>query len=386
MEGVAKALGMSIVTGLSGNEIYCIHQLEMTPGDLVIGNSVFSMGFLGSIASAARTLAGGEVTQVTRVIHDGRKLALDRLLQETKQRGGTAVTGVTSELLWHGGGVEFLSVGSSLKHQSGELGEFSTSSGGQELFCQLDSGFKPLHFAFGNVAYSIGITGGLGGFFQSLARGEVTQYSEVFNKTRHLALERIEEDAKSYGANAVVGIRTSILPLMGTTEMLMIGTASHHPALGPQFSERPITSHLTCQEMWNLIHLGYMPVRLVLGVSVYSLGFTGGITAALRGFIRGEITELTTLIYDARENAILQIAKEADACGADEVVGIKTFISQLGGNMIEFMAVGTAVKKMDGIGTKSEQLPPQALVKDEDTVIKPSRVAGYSAKNLNTGS
>lgn len=377
---------MSIVTGLSGNEIYCIHQLEMTPGDLVIGNSVFSMGFVGSIASAARTLAGGEVTQVTRVIHDGRKLALDRLLQETKQRGGTAVTGVTSELLWHGGGVEFLSVGSSLKHQPGELGEFSTSSGGQELFCQLDSGFKPLHFAFGNVAYSIGITGGLGGFFQSFARGEVTQYSEVFNKTRHLALERIEEDAKSYGANAVVGIRTSILPLMGTTEMLMIGTASHHPALGPQFSERPITSHLTCQEMWNLIHLGYMPVRLVLGVSVYSLGFTGGIMAALRGFIRGEITELTTLIYDARENAILQIAKEADACGADEVVGIKTFISQLGGNMIEFMAVGTAVKKMDGIGTKSEQLPPQALVKDEDTVIKPSRVAGYSAKNLNTGS
>ena len=377
---------MSIVTGLSGNEIYCIDQLEMTPGDLVIGNSVFSMGFVGSIASAARTLAGGEVTQVTRVIHDGRKLALDRLLQETKQRGGTAVTGVTSELLWHGGGVEFLSVGSSLKHQPGELGEFSTSSGGQELFCQLDSGFKPLHFAFGNVAYSIGISGGLGGFFQSLARGEVTQYSEVFNKTRHLALERIEEDAKSYGANAVVGIRTSILPLMGTTEMLMIGTASHHPALGPQFSERPITSHLTCQEMWNLIHLGYMPIRLVLGVSVYSLGFTGGITAALRGFIRGEITELTTLIYDARENAILQIAKEADACGADEVVGIKTFISQLGGNMIEFMAVGTAVKKMDGIGTKSEQLPPQALVKDEDTVIKPSRVAGYSARNLNSGS
>ena len=54
--------------------------------------------------------------------------------------------------------------------------------------------------------------------------------------------------------------------------------------------------------------------------------------------------------------------------------------------MIEFMAVGTAVKKMDGIATKSDQLPPQALVKDEDTVIKPSRVAGYTAKNLNTGS
>ena len=377
---------MSIVTGLSGNEIYCIDRLGMSPGDLVIGNSVFSMGFVGSIASAARTLAGGEVTQVTQVIHDGRKLALDRLLKEGKQRGGTAVTGVTSELLWHGGGVEFLSVGSSLKHQNEELGEFSTSSGGQELFCQLDAGFRPIHFAFGNVAYSIGIGGGIGGFLQSFARGEVTQFSEVFNKTRHLALERIEADARSYGANAVVGIRTSILPMMGTTEMLMIGTASRHPVLGPEYSERPITSHLTCQEMWNLMRLGYMPIRLVLGVSVYSLGLTGGIMAALRGFVRGEITELTTLIYDARENAILQIAKEADACGADEVVGIKTFISQLGSNMIEFMAVGTAAKKMKGIKPASEQLPPQALVRDEDTVIKPSRTSGFAGKNLNAGS
>jgi uncharacterized protein YbjQ (UPF0145 family) len=377
---------MSIVTGLSGNEIYCIDRLGMAPGDLVIGNSVFSMGFIGSIASAARTLAGGEVTQVTQVIHDGRKLALDRLLQESKQRAGSAVTGVTSELLWHGGNVEFLSVGSSLKHdQHDELGEFSTSAGGQELFCQIDAGFRPIHFAFGNVAYSIGVAGGLGGFFQSFSRGEVTQYSEVFNKTRHLALERIEQEAKSYGANSVVGIRTSILPLMGTTEMLMIGTASRHPALGPEFDERPITSHLTCQEMWNLIRLGYMPIRLVLGVSVYALGLAGGISAMFRGLARGEINQLTTLIYDARENAILQIAKEADACGADEVVGIKTFISQLGQNMIEFMAVGTAAKKMEGLGTKSEQLPPQALVRDEDTVIKPSRAAGYVAKNLNTG-
>ena len=377
---------MSIVTGLSGNEIYCIDQLGMKAGDLVIGNSVFSMGFIGSIASAARTLAGGEVTQVTSVIHDGRRLSLERLEQEAKQRGGTAVTGVTSELLWHGGNVEFLSVGSSLNHDTEALPEFTTSSGGQELFCQLDAGFQPIHFAFGNVAYSIGISGGLGGFLQSFTRGEVTQYSQVFNKTRHLALERIEEDAKKYGANAVVGIRTSILPLMGATEMLMIGTASKHPALGEEFNERPITSHLSCQEMWNLIRLGYMPIRLVLGVSVYSLGITGGIMAAFRGLARGEISELTTLIYDARENAILQIAKEADDCGADEVVGIKTFISQLGSNMIEFMAVGTAVKKMDGIGTKSEQLPPQAFIKDEDTVIKPSAQSAYAARNLNRGS
>ncbi len=377
---------MSIVTGLSGNEIYCLDRLGYRPGDLVIGNSVNSMGFLGSISSAARTLVGGEVTQVTQVIHDGRQLAIDRLLKESEQRGGKAVTGLTSELMWQSGGVEFLSVGSCLAPKSEEaLTGFSTSAAGQELYCQIDAGFIPIHFAFGNVAYSIGVGGGLGGFLQSFRRGEVTQFSEVFNKTRHLALERIEDEARRFGANCVVGIRTSIMPLMGTTEMLMIGTASRHPALGPEFDQRPMTSHLTCAEMWNLIHLGFMPIRLVLGVSVYSVGFSGGVMAALRGLQRGEITELTTLIYDARENAILQIAKEADACGADEVVGLKTFISHLGGNIIEFMVVGTAVKRVEGLTTKSEHLPPQALVKDEDTVIKPSGLGGF-ARNLNTGS
>jgi uncharacterized protein YbjQ (UPF0145 family) len=376
---------VSVVTGLSGNEIYCIDRLGYRAGDLVIGNSVNSMGFLGSLSSAARTLVGGEVTQVTDVIHEGRQLAISRLLKESEQRGGAAVTGLTSELMWQSGGVEFLSVGSCISPKDGgSHTAFSSSSGGQELFCQIDAGFTPIHFAFGNVAYSIGVGGGLGGFLQSFKRGEVTQFSEIFNKTRHLALERIEAEARRFGANAVVGIRTSIMPLMGTTEMLMLGTASRHPALGPEYDQRPMTSHLTCSEMWNLIHLGYMPIRLVLGVSVYSVGFSGGIMAAFRGLQKGEITELTTLIYDARENAILQIAKEADACGADEVVGLKTFISQLGGNTLELMLVGTAVKKMQGLATKSEHLPPQALVKDEDTVVKPSVLAGF-AKNLNAG-
>ena len=377
---------MPFVTGLSGNEIYCLDKLGYQLGDLVIGNSVYSMGFIGGLTSIARTLAGGEVTQVTEVIHDGRQLAVDRLLKESEQRGGSAVTGLTSELLWHGGSIEFLSVGSSIRHPEPEYQGFSSSAGGQELFCQMDAGFHPIHFAFGNVAYSIGVGGGIGGLLQAFRRGEVTQFSEIFNKTRHLALQRIEDEARRFGANAVVGIRTSILPFGGAKEMLMIGTASRHEALGEEFTERPVTSHLTCQETWNLIHLGYMPIRLVLGVSVYSLGIVGGITSAFRQLQRGEINELTTLIYDARENAILQIAKEAELCKADEVVGIKTFISQLGSGMIEFMAVGTAVRKMDGLKTKSENLPPQALVKDEDTVIKPSLVNGMGSKNLNTGS
>jgi hypothetical protein len=39
-----------------------------------------------------------------------------------------------------------------------------------------------------------------------------------------------------------------------------------------QYNANPVTSDMTSQEMWNLANLGYLPVRLVMGVSVYSLG------------------------------------------------------------------------------------------------------------------
>ena len=48
---------MAVMTGLSGNEMYCLHLKGLQPGDLVIGNSVFSVGFVGGIGSGLRTLA-----------------------------------------------------------------------------------------------------------------------------------------------------------------------------------------------------------------------------------------------------------------------------------------------------------------------------------------
>ncbi|MDP8997176.1 MAG: hypothetical protein M3O03_09270, partial [Pseudomonadota bacterium] len=63
---------MAKVTGLSGNEIYCLALKDYAPGELVVGNSVNSMGFLGSIGAGMRNLLGGEVPQVTQAIEEGR--------------------------------------------------------------------------------------------------------------------------------------------------------------------------------------------------------------------------------------------------------------------------------------------------------------------------
>lgn len=362
---------MPIMTGLSGNEIYCLQLKGITPGELVVGNSVHSLGFLGGIGAGLQGVFGGEVTNITEIINEGRRQSFERMQKEALQHGAQGITSVTSELRRFQGNVEFLSVASAV-HESGATGPgsgvFSTSGNGQELYCQLDAGYRPLHFVFGNVAYSVGVAGGIFGALKSLGRGEIKEYSDIFNHTRHLALQRITAEARIAGANAVVGIETRIMPFRGVHEMLMLGTASHNPALPASATQTPVTSDLTCEEMWNLTNLGYAPVKLVLGTAVYSLGVVGGLKAMFKSFTRGEISDLTSLVYDAREHALGLIKAEAEAIGADDVVGIKTHIHELG-NLIEFMAIGTAVKKIPGLTTATPQLPPQAIIKDRDTWV-----------------
>ena len=44
-----------MMTGLSGNEIYCLAQKGWAPGNIVVGNSVWSIGFVRGITSSLRT-------------------------------------------------------------------------------------------------------------------------------------------------------------------------------------------------------------------------------------------------------------------------------------------------------------------------------------------
>lgn len=375
----------TIMTGLTGNELYCLNKKGLDPGNLVVGNSVFSLGFIGSIASGIKTLTGGEVSAVTKVIHDGRQQSFLRMMEEARNHSGTGITGVSSELLFHGSNVEFLSIGSTVHDEQGDppagTEPFSTSANGQELYCQMDCGFSPIKFVFGNVAYSIGVGGGIMGGLRSLARGEVIEYSNALNTTRHLALQRISDEARAAGANAVLGIQTSISPISAMQEMVMIGTASHHPGLPAEFSETPITSGLTNEEMWNLINMGYCPVKLVLAASVFSVGLLGGVSAMLKSFVRGEISELTELIYHARAKALNKVQEDAARSGADDVVGVKTYVYDLGGGIIELLAIGTAIKKMPEMKTQSPALIPQAIIKEVSTFT--NTIQSTTAVNLN---
>jgi uncharacterized protein YbjQ (UPF0145 family) len=359
-----------LISGMSGNEIYCLSLKGFLPGEIAVGNSVRSLGVLGGIGSSMQALAGGEIANITALISEGRHAAISRMEDEARKHGAVGVTGVTSELKTLSGYTEFLSQGTAV-HAQGAADSphpFTTSASGIEMYCHLDAGYTPMKFVMGNVAYALGLGRGFTGGLRTMAKGEVHEYSEMYNGIRHLALMRLKQEAAAIGANAVVDIGVDIRPFgPGIVELLMTGTAAHHPRL----AERPrpehvVTSELTGEELWNLARLGYAPVDLVMATSVFSLGVVGGIGAMFSGLSRGEISELTSLVYHARENCIELLRKEATRIGAERVIGANLHIRELSPGLIEVVAIGTAARPAPDMAPATPALIPQAVITDRE--------------------
>lgn len=359
------------VCSLSGNEIFCLQLKGFFPSEIVVGNSVRSLGLAGAIGSGFRTLAGGEVENITELISEGRHAAISRLIEEAQRHRAHGVTGVTTELSTLAGYTEFLSQGTGITAANPTIPFFTTSASGTELYCHLDAGYMPISFVMGNVAYALGIGRGIAGGLSTLARGEVHQYSEMYNRIRHLALFRLRREAAAAGANAVVDVRIDLRPFgPGIVELLMTGTAARHPALAADSSDpsNVATSELTGAELFSLAQLGYAPVQLVMATSVYSLGLVGGIGASFSALARGELRELTELIYGARENCLGLLRQEAQSLGAERVIGNRLQIRELSPGLIEVVAVGTAVRRNPGVTPHSQTLPIQAVVRDDESL------------------
>lgn len=80
------------------------------------------------------------------------------------------------------------------------------------------------------------------------------------------------------------------------------------------------------------------------GVVVRARGIGGDIMASLKGLVGGEIKQYTQMIEDARRQAMDRMVQNAAAMGADAVVMFRFDSGDIGNNMSEIVAYGTAVK------------------------------------------
>jgi uncharacterized protein YbjQ (UPF0145 family) len=79
---------------------------------------------------------------------------------------------------------------------------------------------------FGLIVRSMGAIKGLGASFKALRGGEVTQYTELLEDSRRHAVDRMIENARLMGANAIVAMRFDSSEIgESLTEIVAYGTA-----------------------------------------------------------------------------------------------------------------------------------------------------------------
>jgi uncharacterized protein YbjQ (UPF0145 family) len=86
---------------------------------------------------------------------------------------------------------------------------------------------RQLGVIFGLVVRSMGFAKSFTGGFSSLRQGEVSQYTEVLEDARRHALDRLIENARAVGANAVLGVRFDSTEIgSNMSEIVAYGTAA----------------------------------------------------------------------------------------------------------------------------------------------------------------
>jgi uncharacterized protein YbjQ (UPF0145 family) len=81
----------------------------------------------------------------------------------------------------------------------------------------------------------------------------------------------------------------------------------------------------------------------VFGLTVRARGLGKDIMASLKGLVGGEINQYTEMLEDARKQAIDRMVKNASTMGANAVIMMRFDSGEIGQNMSEIVAYGTAV-------------------------------------------
>ena len=146
------------------------------------------------------------------------------------------------------------------------------------------------------------------------------------------------------------------------------------PAHGKERLERMrersfFTSDLTVNEFLLVKAAGFDPLGLVVGSSIYHIGFQLGMWNRNQ-----ELDVLTQAMYHARELAMERMQAEAEQLEAEGIVGVQLQEGSHGwdSHVIEYFAVGTAVTPV----SEDHSIPPPSFVLTLDDA-RQNRLTGF---------
>ncbi len=269
-------------------------------------------------------------------------------------------------------------------------GTWGSSLSSDEFAAVRSTGFQPVGQVLGACVYNIGYAGAYGcpgawgNYSLAWAPNARTQVSsrggygtfgplvKAMYEARRKAISRMVAECAELGGHGVVGVQLTIGQFpAGGLEFKAIGTAVAAPGARPL--RHPFTSDLSGQDFAKLLHSGWMPAGLVLGISVASRHDdwrTVGQTRWAAG--NAEVGGWTELVNDARHDARVQLQQDVKRLGAEGVVIADMSMrirerecpAQEGGHdhIVEAVNIGTAIVSFKNSHSERTRQSPLAMM------------------------
>jgi uncharacterized protein YbjQ (UPF0145 family) len=252
-----------------------------------------------------------------------------------------------------------------LAGRSGERHEgraFSSDLSVDEAVLLKEIGYEPRGLVVGSAVYHVGIQ-----YYNWSQNQELSELTGAMYQARQEAVAAMERHAAQVGGQGVVGLRLDVRVhgSHGLAEFVAMGTAVANPSA---HATGIWVSDLSGQDLYLLIRAGYIPIGLAFGACVYHVAHQALGQWVGQQSQNVELSNYTTALYQARELAMTRMQDEARRTRAQGIVAMR--IEQQshiwGSHVIEFLAIGTAVRL---VAAEHQAVRPEIAVSLDDEPV-----------------
>src|SRR6202040_3842740 len=197
-ERLARMGAGFFTSDLSVNEFLLVKQAGFDPLGLVIGSSIYHIGYQQSSWKQSM-----EMEVLSQAMYQARELAMTRMEEEADQLGADGIVGVRLDIgryEWGADMAEFIAVGTAIKHKGGKVHRapngrpFTSDLSGQAFWTLMQTGKRPVGLVMGNCVYHVAHRGMMQSIRQTGQNIELEQYTQALYDARELAMERMQKE------------------------------------------------------------------------------------------------------------------------------------------------------------------------------------------------
>jgi uncharacterized protein YbjQ (UPF0145 family) len=210
-ERIQQLRGGLFTSDLSVNEFLLVKEAGFDPLGLVVGSSIYHIGFQQSAWNQNQ-----EMAVLSSAMYQARELAMTRMEEEADQLEADGIVGVRLEIgryEWGANMAEFIAIGTAVKHREGKLHRapngrpFTSDLSGQDFWTLLHAGYRPVGLTMGSCVYHVAHQGIRQAFRQMGQNIEMQNYTQALYDARELAMERMQYEAQQVKAEGIVGVQ-----------------------------------------------------------------------------------------------------------------------------------------------------------------------------------